>query len=240
MRRAFTLIELLVVIAIIAILAAILFPVLAQAKSAAKKTVCLSNGRQLGTGFMLYLQDADDRYPIVSLPWEPISWTDTMQPYLKSKAMLRCPDDRSVNWSKELASPTGEEKGLRVSSYFMNKWLDAREKFNAASSIAAPASLVYVAESRENVTRDNFFPMYWNPKDPLSTPGSMTSYMNNLLFDVVKDETKEIPLTRHADGANYTYADGHAKFGKWRGLWWKDEAKGVYEGSFDPRNEGRH
>ena len=63
MKRAFTLIELLVVIAIIAILAAILFPVFAQAKDAAKKSVGLSNVKQLGTGYALYLQDNDDVFP---------------------------------------------------------------------------------------------------------------------------------------------------------------------------------
>lgn len=64
MKRAFTLIELLVVIAIIAILAAILFPVFAQAKEAAKKTVCLSNAKQIGTALKLYLGDNDDAMPI--------------------------------------------------------------------------------------------------------------------------------------------------------------------------------
>jgi prepilin-type N-terminal cleavage/methylation domain-containing protein len=63
MKRAFTLIELLVVIAIIAILAAILFPVFAQAKEAAKKTANLSNQKQLGTAFHLYLADSDDVLP---------------------------------------------------------------------------------------------------------------------------------------------------------------------------------
>jgi prepilin-type N-terminal cleavage/methylation domain-containing protein len=63
MRRAFTLIELLVVIAIIAILAAILFPVFAQAKEAAKKTATISNAKQLGTGFIMYGADADDQFP---------------------------------------------------------------------------------------------------------------------------------------------------------------------------------
>lgn len=63
MRRAFTLIELLVVIAIIAILAAILFPVFAQAKEAAKKTAYISNLKQTGTATQIYLGDADDQFP---------------------------------------------------------------------------------------------------------------------------------------------------------------------------------
>ncbi|MCW5941433.1 MAG: prepilin-type N-terminal cleavage/methylation domain-containing protein [Fimbriimonadaceae bacterium] len=63
-RRAFTLIELLVVIAIIAILAAILFPVFAQAKESAKKTSALSNYKQTGTGILLYTADNDDMYPL--------------------------------------------------------------------------------------------------------------------------------------------------------------------------------
>lgn len=63
MRRAFTLVELLVVIAIIAVLAAILFPVIARVKEAASRAVCLSNMRQVGVAFALYGADYDDRLP---------------------------------------------------------------------------------------------------------------------------------------------------------------------------------
>ena len=62
-RWAFTLIELLVVIAIIAILAAILFPVFAQARAKARQTACLSNMKQIGTGLMMYTQDYDEILP---------------------------------------------------------------------------------------------------------------------------------------------------------------------------------
>src|SRR5687768_4984553 len=68
-KRGFTLIELLVVIAIIAILAAILFPVFAQAREKARQTACLSNCKQMGTGAMLYAQDYDEIMPPWSLFW---------------------------------------------------------------------------------------------------------------------------------------------------------------------------
>ncbi|HWD41106.1 MAG TPA: prepilin-type N-terminal cleavage/methylation domain-containing protein [Fimbriimonas sp.] len=103
---AFTLIELLVVIAIIAILAAILFPVFAQAKEAAKKTTCLSNEKQLSLGVMMYQNDYDDECIMASTDtftyrtdgsvyrnWAP--WGRLAQPYIKSYQLLLCPDNKS-------------------------------------------------------------------------------------------------------------------------------------------------
>jgi len=86
MRRAFTLIELLVVIAIIAILAAILFPVFAQAKLAAKKTASLNSVKQIGLGMALYVGDSDDTTPIVfSINGQgSVDVYQTMQPYIKN------------------------------------------------------------------------------------------------------------------------------------------------------------
>jgi prepilin-type N-terminal cleavage/methylation domain-containing protein len=85
-KRAFTLIELLVVIAIIAILAAILFPVFAQAKSAAKDSVALSNAKQLGLACLMYSADYDDVFPlaVVGNPTTWDSWHGIAQPYMKN------------------------------------------------------------------------------------------------------------------------------------------------------------
>ncbi len=100
----FTLIELLVVIAIIAILAAILFPVFAPAKEAAKKTQCLSQIHELGTAMVMYLGDNDDTYPTILGPatpvnggangWEP--YDSQIAPYVKNDQIFKCPDDTSA------------------------------------------------------------------------------------------------------------------------------------------------
>lgn len=96
-RRAFTLIELLVVIAIIAILAAILFPVFAQAKAAAKKTASLSNVKQTSVGVIMYQGDSDDVFPMGSgslgIYRDNGGWIYDTQPYIKSLALLRDPTD---------------------------------------------------------------------------------------------------------------------------------------------------
>ena len=72
-RTGFTLIELLVVIAIIAILAAILFPVFAQAREKARQTSCLSNAKQLGLGISMYVQDYDETMPF-ACGWYANQW----------------------------------------------------------------------------------------------------------------------------------------------------------------------
>src|SRR2546421_6478946 len=96
--RAFTLIELLVVIAIIAILAAILFPVFAQAREKARSISCLSNTKQIGTGYMMYLQDYDETFPPhvsertappgtpdTAAARAPFSYKTKLDPYVKNQ-----------------------------------------------------------------------------------------------------------------------------------------------------------
>ena len=117
-KKAFTLIELLLVIAIIAILAAILFPVLQQAKEKAKQTACTSNHKQWGLAFNTYLVDSDDRFPMSmawtgsiwrwdqyhAVPpdwrvdqgaqyahWQRNHWANSTKPYIENYGIYECP-----------------------------------------------------------------------------------------------------------------------------------------------------
>ncbi|MCS7253830.1 MAG: prepilin-type N-terminal cleavage/methylation domain-containing protein [Armatimonadota bacterium] len=92
MRRGFTLIELLVVITIFAILAAILFPVFARAREKARSTGCISNMRQHGLAFQMYLADYDGVYP----PFP--QWKSRLDPYMKNQDMWKCPSRPQLPW----------------------------------------------------------------------------------------------------------------------------------------------
>ncbi len=114
-RGGFTLIELLVVIAIIAILAAILFPVFAQARDKARQTACLSNMKQIGTAMLIYSQDFDEAmmshyYGVFDednthgpgSPDQSYQWMDAVQPYAKTTAIFTCPSQDEYLDPKEV------------------------------------------------------------------------------------------------------------------------------------------
>lgn len=147
-QNAFTLIELLVVIAIIAILAAILFPVFAQARAKARQITCISNEKQIGLGMMMYFQDYDERAPLVRVvdnnhpiftPQELI-WKDLIYPYIQnggrnynngqvynspgSGGVFECPDNTTA-WSSSQAwglgpGQPGDETSRYPRSYAVN------------------------------------------------------------------------------------------------------------------------
>jgi prepilin-type N-terminal cleavage/methylation domain-containing protein len=118
-HRGFTLIELLVVIAIIAILAAILFPVFAQARESARTSVCLSNVKQLSLGAMMYVQDYDEEFWAWNWGFfcnggnngkprdSSAFWTMAIYPYVKNTGVYQCPDD-ILQWDDAWANNEGQ------------------------------------------------------------------------------------------------------------------------------------
>ncbi|MCC6730270.1 MAG: prepilin-type N-terminal cleavage/methylation domain-containing protein [Chthonomonadales bacterium] len=163
MRRrehGFTLIELLVVIAIIAILAAILFPVFAQAREKARQTMCLSNLKQIGTATYLYMQDYDERLFVreYRINGDPVynyqvwnarrriadgKWDlnqGLLQPYMRNKEIHECPTARSL--------PSGTTTTTNLGYGFNQSYLLPSATFSASlADISHPSETVFMADT---------------------------------------------------------------------------------------------
>lgn len=174
MKKAFTLIELLVVIAIIAILAAILFPVFAQAKAAAKRTADLSNVKNLGLGVTMYAGDADDCLPpAMQGNWdhprhELILWKDSVLPYIKNGG-------RAVKADASMYNSAGEG-GIFQSPGYAGAWAKVPESSNGFgdTSTRFPRSYSINDSAGINEQGSTIWPWvyWWNGYEPANHGGS--------------------------------------------------------------------
>lgn len=214
---AFTLIELLVVIAIIAILAAILFPVFAQAREKARQAACLSNTKQIGLGLMMYVQDWDSTYPLPIFDNAGSSGRiyrlrryaiEQIATYIKNDALLMCPStdlsDAFVTAGNQVTTPPG----LLYTTYGMNV------ERNDATDV--------------NETAFTYLGIFGRPESDLTEPAATIAIGDAMNFGI--SSTTRTPWTgnafgmawsvtaagikRHNNGVNLAYADGHAKWMK--------------------------
>ncbi len=155
-KRAFTLIELLVVIAIIAILAAILFPVFAQAREKARQTACLSNLKQIGLAFRMYTEDYDEvhMYSLMNEAGSPpsiYSWQQRMIPYVKNGQVFVCPsslaDSDPVHLIKLREAGGVVAYGFSYKPNRLVMWQKSDTSFSAGNGLLGDADVKRPAET---------------------------------------------------------------------------------------------
>jgi prepilin-type N-terminal cleavage/methylation domain-containing protein/prepilin-type processing-associated H-X9-DG protein len=251
-RKAFTLIELLVVIAIISILAAILFPVFARARENARRTSCLSNQKQIGLGFLQYFQDYDEQFPAnkedLATGKEP--WPQSMQPYLKSMQILRCPNDIGAKWDTPISTTT---------SYVLNGFFPPSDpgtdpsspwtygpngiKSSHIVSVQSPASVIMLAEAPDLWGGSYFHAFAW----PVPAGPGYSGYAGNWKWKTGERDPDpsnpyypnypgDLETVRHLGGFNAGFMDGHAKWMKWERAYKIDySVDPPIKGNFDPR-----
>ena len=190
-RKAFTLIELLVVIAIIAILAAILFPVFARARDKARATSCLSNIKELGLAMKMYVGDNDQFFPYTYLTGQVspcgthnYCWTAPIYPYVKNKGIFCCPSDKSIKNRNYTPWPPWPGSGA------CGDWSYGWSSYGANTSLVG-----YGAVQITELTAPAETVMLGDRHDNYQLKSTGVTWI-------------------HFDGANFCFADGHAKWHK--------------------------
>ena len=205
MKKAFTLIELLVVIAIIAILAAILFPVFAQAKAAAKKTQAVSNCKQFGLSFLMYNNDNDDTF-LVQRNDDSLNdkgeFQYILQPYVKNRDIFYDPT-RTRTGCDTTVDATG-----RCLGFAPNFGIYSYNNGNGLFHMAEADEPEFPGSARWRGRNGSDFA---HPADTIMAGATNDTNMYTLTFYFQTGDGDTESALRHGGQYPMTFVDGHAK-----------------------------
>ena len=223
-HTAFTLIELLVVIAIIAILAAILFPVFAQARAKARQATCLSNLKQIALAQMMYSQDYDENFAPYQLnyvcPWPDlcgntfptsVSYLFLVQPYSKSNLYSRCPDAKPTQEVNNTARRLVREGriGYGMAYPIPGEVFGELAGATALARMDAPASHALVMDAMpDGANGQGIYNPWGGYYSHATTPFSMREYGGS---QELNSANHMRPEGRHATLVDVAFCDGHVK-----------------------------
>ncbi len=206
-RRAFTLIELLVVIAIIAILAAILFPVFAQAKEAAKRVTCTSNVKNFALAFLMYNTDYDDTF-LTENNSDDLNdhgeYQYILQPYIKNRQVVYCPT-RTRTGCDTTIDPTGRCLGYApnfgIYSYQNGTGIFHLREDDPRTDLPDPGSM----------WRGRNMGDFAHPAQTIMIGDTNDTNMYTLAFYFQTGDGETPAAVRHGGNYQYAFVDGHAK-----------------------------
>ncbi|MBB6049337.1 type II secretion system protein [Armatimonas rosea] len=226
MRRGFTLTELLVVIAIIAILAAILFPVFAQVRGKARQSVCLTNMKQLALAQLMYSQDYDETPPAVFFGEADTprgyTWRFALHPYVRSHEVHFCPQVRLRSWR-----PDTRRRAFRVrvgtdsEGQPLYDFVFSTLDFRGTAAYAVPRVHRYpggatplFANLEEDGVSTSSLAAVAAPAQTVLLVEAHSLFSGSYQWDPRPSDShgQRLGATRHTNGSNSAFADGHARW----------------------------